>query len=180
MVSEGGLVKAMNKAYGGTAGYTVAMVGNLLYIQTEEWEVLIRMEKLPRKALALIVEHIGSIPKDGEAYKCSKKGGAQLVAVRVLREQMQELMEFEPEKEIVKTNFLWEGNEVWQEADTLGIVGLRPEYTGIIDKKESGTAYRCWQSVLWEDGARVRIGGARLPPAVVQHLSAVRWIGGKD
>lgn len=180
MVSEGGLVKAMNKAYGGTAGYTVAMVGNLLYIQTEEWKELIRMEQLPRKALALLVEHIGSIPKDGEAYQCSKKGGAQFIAVSVLWEQIQILMEFEPEKEVMKTNFLWDGNEIWQEIDSLGIVGLRPEYTGIIDKKESGTAYRWRQSVLWEDDARVHVGGVRLPPAVEQHLSVVHWIGGKD
>ena len=180
MVSEQGLVKAMNKAFSSIAGYTIAMVDDLLYIQTECWEVLIRMEQIPRKVLALTVEHVGSILKDGEAYQCSKKGGAQLVAAQFLWESLSKLRESEPTKEVAKTKLHFEGNEIWQGAGSLEVVALRPEHTGIIDIKEPGVAYLWGQSVLWMDDALVHIGGVRMPTAVVQYLSGVQWIGGKD
>ena len=66
IIEEKGLVKAIKIAYR-HGGYTVLNQDGEVTIYTEGWFVRCLWPKLPRKALATIVEHIGMIPDDGEA-----------------------------------------------------------------------------------------------------------------
>lgn len=66
IIEEKGLVKAIKAAYR-HSGYTVLNQGGEVTIYTEGWFVRCLWTKLPRKALAIIVEHMGMIPDDGEA-----------------------------------------------------------------------------------------------------------------
>lgn len=66
IIQEKGLVRAIKAAYS-HGGYTVLNQGAQVTIYTEGWFVRCPWPKLPRKALATIVEHMGMIPDDGEA-----------------------------------------------------------------------------------------------------------------
>ena len=71
IIEEKGLVKAIKAAYR-HSGYTVLNQGGEVTIYTEGWFVRCLWTKLPRKALAIIVEHMGMIPDDGEAMAIEK------------------------------------------------------------------------------------------------------------
>ena len=63
LVSEGGLCRAMNRAYKG-GGYRVipAEEGRTLVLAASTWAVSIPKTEFPRKALGLVVTHAGEIP----------------------------------------------------------------------------------------------------------------------
>ena len=78
IISESGLNRAIKdaKRYG---GYTVVMEADTVAIYAQEWFIKCPRQKFPRKALATIVEHIGTIPEDGVPMTVTKKGDPQLV-----------------------------------------------------------------------------------------------------
>ncbi len=179
MISETGLVRAMKSAWK-EGGYTVTVRGEMIFIRYNVWEVLLPVKYLPRKVLALLVEHIGSIVKDGEAYTCSKKGGAQTVTPLIVFEQMEKLRGHGRVNIADKTSFLWFGFEIWQAYGDLRVCGVDPQYTEIVDEKNPGTAYILDNCVGWEDVALIRVAGVSLPEMVVSTLSSVQWIGGAE
>ena len=76
IVNEKGLVAAMKDSYKG-AGYSVAFGEGRVRLAGHDWSVWCRRDVLPRKALGLIAEHLGKLPKDETAFRISKAMGAQ-------------------------------------------------------------------------------------------------------
>lgn len=175
MISEKGLIRAMKNAWKG-AGYTVSVRERLIYIEGKEWDAVMHVDMLPRKALALLVEHIGSILKDGEAYTCTKGGGAQTVSPMVVFDRMNELIQLELHESAKKTKLSWGDAEIWQSCADWRILGIDPEYAEIVGEKSRGDAYIRDNYVIWQEGAKVRVAAVRLPEAV-QFLSSVQWTG---
>lgn len=70
----------------------------------------------PRKVLALLAEHLGEIP-EASAYRVSKNTGAQNqmmdMPLGTLDKLQREVAEGKGE-EILRTNMVWKGREVWQ------------------------------------------------------------------
>ena len=66
IIQEKGLVRAIKDAYR-HGGYNVLNLDGDVVIYAEGWCVRCPWNKLPRKALATIVEHLGMIPENGEA-----------------------------------------------------------------------------------------------------------------
>ena len=71
MIDEGGMLRVMKDAYKAT-GYIVINDAGTVTIRTGVWMTQMPFRVLPRKVLALLVEHIGTIPEDKAAFRCSK------------------------------------------------------------------------------------------------------------
>lgn len=178
MVNEQGLLRAMKKAWNGKDGYTIASMGNFYYIFSDGWEVLLPCEILPRKILALAVEHIGAIPEDGEVYCCSKKGGAQMVSNAMVWEGKDELERLQLKTKGQRTSLTLNGKELWQALESLSVVAIDPSYGEIISRKKPGESYVQNHAVIWKDVAVVRVMGEYMPEAAETYLSGMQWIGG--
>ena len=76
IVNEKSLVAAMKDSYKGT-GYSVAIGEGVVHLADHSWSVRCTEDDLPRKALGLIAEHLGKIPKEGTAFRISKAMGIQ-------------------------------------------------------------------------------------------------------
>ncbi|MBR4308572.1 MAG: hypothetical protein IKT58_03150 [Oscillospiraceae bacterium] len=177
MVSEKGLVRAMQEAWR-SCGYIVAIRDELIYIKHNAWDLLMPVKLLPRKALALLVEHIGCIPQDGESYQCAKTKGAQLVAPAIAHDNLEQLRRMGCSNGCEKTKLNWGDAEIWQGFGFLEIRGLDPDYTRIVDIEKSVNAFIWEHGVVWVDDAKIRIWGIELPDFVQNVLSSVQWVGG--
>ena len=87
IIEEKGLVKAIKIAYR-HGGYTVLNQGGEVTIYTEGWFVRCLWPKLPRKALATIVEHMGMIPDDGEAVAIEKDDQPQAIMAGIVSDDV--------------------------------------------------------------------------------------------
>lgn len=77
IISESGLLRAMKEAHK-SGGYHVATEidegGYInLIITTPTWAIVAEKKAMSRKVLALIVEHLGEIPKPGQAFQVKRK-----------------------------------------------------------------------------------------------------------
>ena len=86
IIQEKGLVRAIKGAYR-HGGYNVLNLDGDVVVYTEEWCVRCPWNKLPRKALATIVEHLGMIPENGEAVNIEKDGQPQAIMAGVATEE---------------------------------------------------------------------------------------------
>ena len=74
VINESGLCAAMKDAFRKkSTGYKVALSqleGETpeIVISAQDWMAIIEKEHAPRKVLALIVEHLGDLPKVGQAF----------------------------------------------------------------------------------------------------------------
>lgn len=75
MIEERSLLAAIKDAWR-TGGYSVVGNGGELVLQGSGWLAVLPRGIVPRKVLALLVEHLGEIP-EGAAWKVYKKQGAQ-------------------------------------------------------------------------------------------------------
>lgn len=179
MVDERGLVRLMKEAWKTKTGYIMANLNGGLYIQTDAWEVLIPGVMVPRKVLALMVEHVGSFLRDGEAVCCSKNGGAQEVALQFLQNSAAKMEKAENLKRAERTRLAWDGYDLWQSEENLQILGVAPEYEALVSVEAPGAPFFFGASVMWKDEAYICVRGVQLPPVVGIQLSAYQWIGGK-
>lgn len=76
VIHEKGLIRAMKEAYKKN-GYEIECTNTggvvEIHIETPTWYVMCIQKNLPRKVLALIVEHMGEIPLPGQAVQVKKK-----------------------------------------------------------------------------------------------------------
>ena len=65
VIEEKGMLAAMKDAYKG-GGYKVAVEDSAgcenMILHTAMWTVVVLKKELPRKVLAMIVEHVGEVP----------------------------------------------------------------------------------------------------------------------
>ena len=86
LISESGLARRLKFAYRHTGGYTVYNDGDNMMVYTEMWLVRAQRQLFPRKALGVIVEHIGDLPDAGVAIYTAKDTPPQDVFSVVARE----------------------------------------------------------------------------------------------
>lgn len=119
MIDERSLTRAMKESWRG-GGYEVAGYGDgngrMLFLDGRAWAALLPRRTCPRKVLALLAEHLGEIP-EASAYRVSKNTGAQNqmmdMPLGTLDKLQREVAEGKGE-EILRTNMVWKGREVWQ------------------------------------------------------------------
>lgn len=177
MISEKGLLRAMKEAWKGADGYTLAVFGGKWFLRTEDWAVLVPRGLLPRKCLALIVEHVGEIPEDGEAYTCAKKCGAQRVVRAIFYEEAKDLEECTGLKSAKRTSLMYSGYVLWQNAESLRVIAIDENDSDIVSLQAQTLAFCMGDSVLWEyKDIVVKVSGQFMDDTARTYLSAMQWI----
>lgn len=134
MINERGLCRAMKSAYR-SGGYEVAGGGeeNTLYINGYSWYVAAPQKQMPRKMLALLVEHVGCIPT-GEAFRVHKNDGAQAIVLSMALQTQNgwaKLLDQEDATEIRQTAMTWKGWNVWQKTETGTVLAFDGDLTAL-------------------------------------------------
>ena len=112
IIEEKGLVKAIKAAYR-HSGYTVLNQGGEVTIYTEGWFVRCLWTKLPRKALAIIVEHMGMIP-DTEPVSIVKDGEPQLIMPDVAADEIAHWRTGERTDAVTMATVIMQGYQIFQ------------------------------------------------------------------
>lgn len=184
IVNEKGLIRAMKEAYKGL-GYNVAAGDNdsgieNIIIATNFWAVVIEKKNLPRKVLGLIAEHVGDIPKLGEAFQVKKKEPQTEIyeiATRVLRDIH---AGDKPLKLVKRTDLTLGCYQLWQRKDDLRIFKLDPELEDII-LLSRGTVRIVGDDMLMIDDleSRAYIAVEKIDAKEqdrLDHLSKIQWV----
>ena len=113
-----------------------------MVVYTEEWCVRCPWNKLPRKALATIVEHLGMIPENGEAVNIEKDGQPQAIMAGVATEEAAGWT-FSPAA--VGASYVpvtFRGYQLFQEVNSRQAYGVDPTALAIVERTtaEMGTA----------------------------------------
>ena len=141
IIEEKGLVKAIKAAYR-HGGYTVLNQGGEVTIYTEGWFVRCLWPKLPRKALAIIVEHMGMIPDDGEAMAIEKDDQPQAVMAGIVSDDVAGWMGGEAAGMASYVPVTFRGYQLFQEVNGRQAYGVDPTALAIIERAtaEMGSA----------------------------------------
>lgn len=154
MIYEKGLCAAMKSAWR-TGGYEVAGYGegNTLFINGYGWCVAAPQKQMPRKVLALLVEHVGLIP-EGAAFRVHKKEGAQAIMVDMAleaKDSVARLLSEEDAAEIRETAMTWKCWRVWQKPENQRVLAFDDGLTAMGDGEP--TLYG--NMLVWDEGGEL-------------------------
>lgn len=148
MIDERSLLAAIKDAWR-TGGYSVVGNGGELVLQGCGWLAVLPRGIVPRKVLALLVEHLGEIP-EGTAWTVYKKQGTQAQMVDMALEAVDTIrreLEGEPNpREAHRTAMTWKNWEVWQTED-LKVATFDPALAAM----GVGDAMAYGQRLVWDD-----------------------------
>lgn len=148
MIDERSLLAAIKDAWR-TGGYSVVGNGGELVLQGSGWLAVLPRGIVPRKVLALLVEHLGEIP-EGAAWKVYKKQAAQAQMVDMALEAVDTIrreLESEPNpREAHRTAMTWKNWEVWQTED-LKVATFDPNLVAM----GVGDAMAYGRRLVWDD-----------------------------
>lgn len=141
IIEEKGLVKAIKDAYR-HGGYTVLNQDGDVAIYTEGWFVRCQWNKLPRKALATIVEHMGMIPDTGEAVSIEKDDQPKAVMAGIVSDDVTRWMGGEEASMATYVPVMFRGYQLFQEVGGRLTYGVEPTHLAIVERvaAERGTA----------------------------------------
>ena len=114
LISESGLARRLKLAYRSMGGYTVYNDGDSMMVYTDMWLVRAQRQLFPRKALAVIVEHIGDLPDAGVAIYTAKDTPPQDVFSDVAREDALGWMCADRGAEVALAPVVMQGAQVFQ------------------------------------------------------------------
>ena len=112
IIQEKGLVRAIKGAYR-HGGYNVLNLDGDVVVYTEEWCVRCPWNKLPRKALATIVEHMGMIP-DTAPMSIIKDGDPQLIMPDVAMDETSHWRTGERTDTVTMATVIMQGYQIFQ------------------------------------------------------------------
>lgn len=183
VIDESALIRAMKDAHK-KDGYKVAADegsdGNArLMIAAAGWMVEINQENCPRKVLALIVLHLGKLPRIGQAFQVQKKQ-TQTEIFDVAVGWLYELKEAVVSCRAKRTDLSWHGYQLWQRGDNLQVFMVPPLSEDIMDNFK--------RPVEIMEGSVMRVSGEvsclyilpsaarKSESAALTHLSKMQWI----
>ena len=113
LINESGLIRAVKRAYKNT-GYVVLNAGTDVAIYTDNWCVLANRALLPRKALAIIVEHMGMIPEKDAPMSIIKGEDPQLVLRETAADDMEHWRGGTRGEEVTMVPVIMQGYQIYQ------------------------------------------------------------------
>lgn len=132
IVNEKGLLRAMKEAWKHGGGYNVAVELDLanvvnMVIGTGWWTVIIAWDELPRKVLGMVAEHLGTLPKAGEAFRVMD-GEPQTEIFGVASKGLRVVHEGDPPVQLIRrTELTVGGYPLWQRVDDGKVFRLSPD-----------------------------------------------------
>ena len=181
IISEKGLCAAMKRALGG--GYNVLSDGMGIRIFTQEWGIETDLDSLPRKALALLVEHTGAMPMGSfQVFKGDGDIMVQLVKPEIQEERAQAMERGGQERFCKFTNLRYGGRCLYQ--DRAGrIVAISPMAHGMIENGAGDPVAVGDKGMIWQDSEGRVIAAAERPEEpghLWEHLEQVQWSPWRD
>lgn len=137
LISEKGLVRAIKHAYK-REGYTVSNQGDYVAIYTESWFVKCSRKALPRKALALIVEHLGDTPDAGCPVQITGSEDAQQLMEAVATEDMEKWCGGQGNNAVTMVPVIMNGLQIFQPLGGGPCYGMQMLQLDLIDRAAAG------------------------------------------
>jgi hypothetical protein len=161
------------------AGYIIAESHGRVMILAGPWAVISSMRALPRKVLALLVEHLGTLPNSASYYVC--KG--QDAQCRILEEDLATMGELmsqatDAAQYCLPTPLKLNGFRVWQNLETLKTELMAENYTAIVDPEADVSPMAAENGVAWVDGdeAVLVTRAAHSDDGLLERLDGFRWV----
>ena len=167
MINERALLSAL-KGEWKLGGYLVGRTEKRLVLSGSNWTLECTMQNLPRKVLALLVEHLGQIPEAGDCWNVSKRAGVQ-GAILPMK------LDTEGGRPAAPTQLTFGGWRVWQEKDTLRILLMDPDLTDIVVLREEGEAMSFGDGIQKDGGQDVLEVISQGMPVEAKYLEGVGW-----
>ena len=135
VISEKGLCAAMNVAFKKkSVGYKVAVQRSEkgveeIVLSAPGWTAIITRENAPQKVLALIVEHMGDLPKEGEAFQVQdKKAQAEILSMAVPDEG-----DAVVSVTVKRTQLNYNGYQIWQRTNDQKVFMMPAQREDMLD-----------------------------------------------
>lgn len=184
VVNEKGLLSAMKNAHKAD-GYQVAVdesggIVNMI-IHNPMWTVVIMKSELPRKVLAMVVEHIGEIPSVGTAFQVKKKETQTEIFNIVAGAPMDYHSDNQPRRIARRTSLILGGFPLWQTATDQKVVKVYPDYEDIINWGNNLVRLVGDDVLMIDDDvsrAYIRATKPKDGPelSMMNHLSQIKWV----
>lgn len=162
IIDESGLVRAIKAAYK-SDGYRVLNHGEQVTIYTDGWYIRCCWDKLPRKVLATIVEHMGIIPDGNNALSIEKDGDPQIVMPDIVGQEISRWTGGSDKGTASLVPVMFQGLQIYQEPDGGQCYGVDPAALAIMERMtaEHTTAIVSdGGSLSWQAGDELVVVGA--------------------
>lgn len=183
VIAESGLCAAMKDAFRKkSTGYKVA--ADILCATNKEdlivsapgWTAFINRENAPRKVLALIVEHMGDLPKAGQAFHVQDdQSQTEILNIAIPDGTGSIAGAF-----VRRTNLTYNGYQIWQRTDNHNVFMVDPKMEALMDNYNR-------EVILTEDGQfylkgvasrlyvrPLQVNQNELP--ALHHLAKLQWV----
>lgn len=188
VINESGLTAAMKKAKNGV-GYEVAVSGSLkpgqhgrVVLMGPGWMVDIAQQKVPKKVLSLIVEHLGILPEENKAYQVRKKTVQdEIFSVAVSPLVKQDAVTQESDGEPIRNcRLIFNGYSLWQCTQSMKVIMMDTDRLAIC--REAILVPNYVGGMMYLQGTESRV--YLLPEYSVQedasaqlnHLEQFKWV----
>lgn len=137
IVNEKGLLKIMKEAHK-SYGYSVAATNDAIGVEsiiiiTQKCVVVGDKKNMPRKVLALIVEHMGELPHCGEAFQI-KKNEPQTEIFDAATQTLKDMHSENKSLRVIKrTDLTLGGYRLWQRKEDLKMFKLDPVLENVLE-----------------------------------------------
>lgn len=113
IINEKGIVHAIKDAYRAN-GYNVLNMDGQVVVYTEDWYIRCDWKRLPRKALATIVEHMGMVPDSTDAVTIRYKEEPQVVMPEIVESDLAGWSEGEATGQATMVPIMFQGMQFYQ------------------------------------------------------------------
>ena len=185
VINDKALVREMKEAFKGW-GYTVMVVTGDKWVigSKDNWTVVIDgQNNVPNEVLALIVLHMGELPKAEQCYRIYKADKSICIQKEVYKVAQENLEKMEKstsvsDEEVRRTALVYGRRRVWQQVENKKILLITPRYEGLMDI--GGDSVVCTvgeQIYLPGEISCVYISRARggASEELLEHLAQVDW-----
>lgn len=180
IINEKALIRAMKEAKK-AGGYHCHVEDKKTVLHSGGWYVRCLTAMLPRKVLALLVEHMGELPQNGDTWYIAK-GEAQKEIGDIMATMTERLEKALYLGELRKTPLTYNGIELWQNCDSTDILGFAPALTGlsvVTEPEIRKTANDLLVMVNSGEVSAVYVAPVAFGPdktAAMSHLEGMVWV----
>jgi len=133
IINERGLTRALKVAWK-RGGYTIVNDGYHVQIYTENWYICADWDKFPRKALATIVEHMGTLPTSDDALLILAGDDPQTVMPELVNGTVAGWLGREDSTQVTFVPVTVRGLQLYQQEKGGNCYGVAPLFLGIVER----------------------------------------------
>lgn len=168
ILSERGLVRSIKQAYK-RSGCTIISTGEQITIYTDDWYVRADWDKFPIKALAAIVECMGTLPTTADALAIMAGQEPQVVMPEAVGQDVASWEGGEDERDpVTMVPVLYQGFQLFQKLGGGSCYGISASMLAIVERdiaQYKEAARKGETRLYWRHDGELAILAAIRPPA---------------